>query len=212
MKILTDFDYIFENGDKLFFTSDTHFGHERIIQYCNRPFKDAAEMNEALIRNWNAVVPPDGTVFHLGDFAMGMDQDRTVGILSRLNGTIYLVAGNHDRHSLPPAVQDMFKDKSDILPTPEIIIEEVCKFYSLDSETLRGQGRSKDTSLARQIAMYLIRRMTNLSLKEIGKEFDGRDHTTVLHSIERIEDLSKNDPEKSEVIKDITANINIRYE
>lgn len=110
MKILTDFDYIFDNGDKLFFTSDTHFGHERIIQYCNRPFRDAAEMNEALIRNWNAAVPPDGTVFHLGDFAMGMDQDRIAGILSRLNGTIYLVAGNHDRHSLPPAVQDMFKD------------------------------------------------------------------------------------------------------
>ena len=43
--------------------------------------------------------------------------------------------------------------------------------------------------------MYQIRRMTNLSLKEIGREFDGRDHTTVLHSIERIEDLSKNDPE-----------------
>ena len=60
--------------------------------------------------------------------------------------------------------------------------------------------------------MYQIRRMTNLSLKEIGREFDGRDHTTVLHSIERIEDLVKNDPDKSDVIKDITANINIRYE
>ena len=60
--------------------------------------------------------------------------------------------------------------------------------------------------------MYLIRRMTNLSLKEIGREFEGRDHTTVLHSIERVEDFAKNDPEKAEIIKDITANINIRYE
>lgn len=110
MEILTDFDYTFENGDKLFFTSDTHFGHERIIQYCNRPFKDAAEMDEVMIRKWNAAVPPDGIVFHLGDFAMGMDPDKIAGILSRLNGTIYLVAGNHDRHSLPPSVQGMFKD------------------------------------------------------------------------------------------------------
>lgn len=110
MEILTDFDYVFENGDKLFFTSDTHFGHERIIQYCNRPFRNAAEMNETLIRNWNAVVPPAGSVFHLGDFAMGMDQDKIAGILSRLNGTIYLVAGNHDRHSLSPSVQDMFRN------------------------------------------------------------------------------------------------------
>ena len=66
--------------------------------------------------------------------------------------------------------------------------------------------------MARQIAMYLIRRMTNLSLKEIGKEFEGRDHTTVLHSIERIEKMVKESPETAEIIKDITANINIRYE
>ena len=77
---------------------------------------------------------------------------------------------------------------------------------------MKGQGRAKDISLARQIAMYLIRRMTNLSLKEIGKEFEGRDHTTVLHSLERVEELVKTDPEKAEIIKDITANINIRYE
>ena len=84
-------------------------------------------------------------------------------------------------------------------------------FFLVD-RALRGQGRTKDTALARQIAMYQIRRMTNLSLKEIGKEFDNRDHTTVLHSIERIEDLIKVDPEKAEIIKDITSNINIRYE
>ena len=53
---------------------------------------------------------------------------------------------------------------------------------------------------------------TNLSLKEIGREFEGRDHTTVLHSIERIEKMVKESPETAEIIKDITANINIRYE
>ena len=110
------------------------------------------------------------------------------------------------------AIKTMFKEKADIVPTADVIIDEVCKFYNIELSVLRGQGRAKDISLARQIAMYLIRRMTNLSLKEIGKEFDGRDHTTVLHSIERVEDLIKNDPEKAEIIKDITANINIRYE
>ena len=60
--------------------------------------------------------------------------------------------------------------------------------------------------------MYQIRRMTNLSLKEIGKEFDNRDHTTVMHSIDRIEKLTKQSPEVAEVIKDINANINARYE
>ena len=99
-----------------------------------------------------------------------------------------------------------------ILPSPDIIIDEVSKFYNIDADALRGQGRTKDTALARQIAMYQIRRMTNLSLKEIGKEFEGRDHTTVMHSIDRIEKLTKTNPEIAEVIKDINANINARYE
>ena len=110
------------------------------------------------------------------------------------------------------AIQGVFKEKSDIVPTADVIIDEVCKFYNIEPAILRGQGRAKDISTARQIAMYLIRSMTNLSLKDIGKEFDNRDHTTVLHSIERIEGLSKTDPEKQEILKDITANINIRYE
>ena len=101
---------------------------------------------------------------------------------------------------------------TDIVPTAGVMIDEVWKFYNIDPAVLKGQGRAKDISMARQIAMYLIRRMTNLSLKEIGKEFEGRDHTTVLHSIERIEKMVKESPETAEIIKDITANINIRYE
>lgn len=110
------------------------------------------------------------------------------------------------------AVQDMFKNKTDFLPSPDAIIEEVCKFYNIEDSAIRGQGRTKDTALARQIAMYQIRRMTNLSLKEIGKEFDNRDHSTVMHSIERVEKLIKQSPEMAEIIKDINANINARYE
>ena len=117
-----------------------------------------------------------------------------------------------DKNTVIRAVKDIFKEKSDILPTADVIIQEVCNFYNLEPPLLRGQGRSKDISLARQIAMYQIRRMTNLSLKEIGAEFGNRDHSTVLNAINRIEDLVKIDPEKAEIIKDITTNINSRYE
>ena len=117
-----------------------------------------------------------------------------------------------DAATVTRAVRDMFKDPTDIMPTADVIIEEVCSFYNIENSALRGQGRTKDTALARQVAMYLIREMTNLSLKEIGREFENRDHTTVLHSIERIEKLKKTTPEISEVIKDIRANINARYE
>ena len=106
----------------------------------------------------------------------------------------------------------MCKDKADFLPSPDVIIEEVCKFYNIENDALRGQGRTKDTALARQIAMYQIRRMTNLSLKDIGKEFEGRDHTTVMHSIDRVEKLMKTNPEVAEIIKDLNSNINARYD
>ena len=79
-----------------FFTSDTHFGHARIIEYCNRPFGDVAEMDQALIERWNYTVSPEDVVYHLGDFAMG-PYERWSEYRSALNGRIILVAGNHDR-------------------------------------------------------------------------------------------------------------------
>ena len=134
------------------------------------------------------------------------------GTVNKIMAYQQLMGDSVDKDTVFRAVKDMFKDRSDIVPTADVIIDEVCKFYNIEADSLRGQGRTKDISLARQIAMYQIRSMTYLSLKEIGKEFDGRDHTTVLHSIDRIEKMMKEDPEIKEIIKDITANINIRYE
>ncbi len=134
------------------------------------------------------------------------------GTVNKIMAYQQLMGDSVDKDTVFRAVKGMFKDRSDIVPTADVIIDEVCKFYNIDPDALRGQGRTKDISLARQIAMYQIRSMTNLSLKEIGKEFEGRDHTTVLHSIERVTKMVKEDPEIKEIIKDITANINIRYE
>ena len=78
------------------FTSDTHFGHERIIELSNRPFPDVETMNEAIIERWNAAVKPEDTVFHLGDVALGKIAD-SLPLVGRLNGTKILVLGNHDR-------------------------------------------------------------------------------------------------------------------
>ena len=88
-----------EEGQKMFFTSDSHFHHENIIKYCRRPFKNVEENDAELIRRWNEKVPEDGIVFHLGDVGFGNPQ--TINeILNQLNGTIYLVIGNHDWRSI----------------------------------------------------------------------------------------------------------------
>jgi calcineurin-like phosphoesterase family protein len=78
----------------VFFTADTHFGDHRVLNIGRRPFASVAEMDEALISNWNAVVQPGDTVWHVGDVAR---HPRDVPLLlARLNGTKHLVRGNND--------------------------------------------------------------------------------------------------------------------
>ncbi|MBQ1264278.1 MAG: chromosomal replication initiator protein DnaA, partial [Oscillospiraceae bacterium] len=91
-----------------------------------------------------------------------------------------------------------------------LIIAEVCRFYSLSEDILRSTQRNRNTSEARQVAMYLIRKNLNLSLPEIGREF-GRDHTTVMHALSKVEQLLA-DPRSGlqDNLRDITANINSR--
>lgn len=81
---------------RVWFTADTHFGHANIIKHCSRPFESAAEMDAVLIANWNAVVRPNDTVFHLGDFAFRQDPRQTKKIFGALNGAKTLITGNHD--------------------------------------------------------------------------------------------------------------------
>lgn len=83
-----------------FFTSDSHFTHTNIIKHCNRPFDNIYEHDEALISNWNSVVKPKDTVYHLGDVGFNYrnveDSLRLKKILMRLHGQIILIRGNHD--------------------------------------------------------------------------------------------------------------------
>lgn len=94
--------------DQVYFTSDTHFGHENIIRYCNRPFRNAEEMNAELIRRWRETVPEDGIVFHLGDFAHG-NARLWNDILSALTGRKYLILGNHDMKALRQGYMGRFE-------------------------------------------------------------------------------------------------------
>jgi len=95
----------------LFFTSDTHFGHNAILKHADRPFPDVKTHDEVLIKNWNSVVPPNGIVIHQGDFAMGLKSDKLKWILESLNGDIYLVKGNHEKDIMKKFwAREYFKD------------------------------------------------------------------------------------------------------
>ena len=133
----------------------------------------------------------------------------------QIEGTVKKILAYRDLNNMPldlpnisRAIDDMFKSEGNALPTPSLIISQVCKFYSIDEVLLRGTQKNKGTAEARQIAMYLIRKLTNLSLPDIGKEF-ARDHSTVLYAIRKVEVALKNgDTIMQNNIRDITANIN----
>lgn len=81
----------------IWFTSDTHFFHKNIIEYCRRPYYSVDQMNQALIDNWNRVVEPDDIIYHLGDFSFA-NKNKTRAILEQLYGYKVLIRGNHDRN------------------------------------------------------------------------------------------------------------------
>ena len=133
----------------------------------------------------------------------------------QIEGTVKKIRAYVDLSSMPldlphisRAIDDMFKNEGNSLPTPSLIISQVCKFYSIDETVLRGSLKNKGTTEARQMAIYLIRKLTNLSLPDIGKEF-GRDHSTILYGIRKMEvALKDGNKQLQDAVRDITANIN----
>ena len=133
----------------------------------------------------------------------------------QIEGTVKKIMAYRDLNNMPldlpnisRAIDDMFKSEGNALPTPSLIISQVCKFYSIDEAVLRGSLKNKGTAEARQVAIYMIRKLTNLSLPDIGKEF-GRDHSTILYAVKKVEmELKKGNNILQDNIRDITANIN----
>lgn len=94
---------------KIWFTSDMHINHQNIIRFCNRPWKTTAEMDKALIENWNSVVGENDIVFDLGDFAFAPNS-KWKEILESLKGHHYLILGNHDISRWPgDKVMELFE-------------------------------------------------------------------------------------------------------
>lgn len=224
--------------EEMFHTFNTlRDAKKQIVFTADRPPKEMNRLDERLETRFSGgllakIDPPDyeTRVAILKNKAIRMGVDLPEPVLKyvaenitanvrQLEGTINkilafqsLLGDDVDVETVTRAVRDILKDKSDILPSAEVIIDEVCKFYSIEKDTLTGQGRGSKILQARQVAMYLIRSMTSLSLNEIGKEFGGRDHGTVHNSLSKIERAMKIDLELGEIIKDIRTNVNARYE
>ena len=136
--------------------------------------------------------------------------------IRQIEGTVKKIHAYHELDRMPldlqhvtRAIKDMYKTKSDALPTPDLIISEVCRFYSIEDTVIRSSMKNKSISEARQVAMYLIRKLTNLSLLDIAAEFK-KDHSTVIYSINKVEVLLETSSGMKDVLREITANVNNR--
>jgi calcineurin-like phosphoesterase family protein len=82
----------------MYFISDTHFHHSKVIDYSRRPYSSVEEMNQSLIDNWNKIVKPNDEIYHLGDFGFG-NANSLQKIINSLNGKKHLILGNHDTNT-----------------------------------------------------------------------------------------------------------------
>ena len=193
------FNTLYESGRQIVLTSDrppremtqledrlqTRFEWGLMVDVAPPDF----ETRLAIIKNKAALLgvqlPDDISSFIAENLTANVRQIE--GALNKLLAYRDLLGNQVDGEAVSRAVKDMLKKYNEFVPSPSLIIEYICRYYDVDEEQVRGQGRKRDLMEARQTAMYLIRRMTNLSLNDIGREFGDRDHTTVLHSLDQVE-------------------------
>jgi len=214
------FNTLYELGKQIVFTSDRppsemHRLEDRLrtrlessLQADIQPPDDALRV--AIIRNKAeqlGVRFPDDVTNYIAE--------NLISNVRQLEGAVKMIIAYRDIMddditvaSVTRRLKDMFKGIREMIPTTDTIIDETAKYYMLTSDNIKGQSRTRDTALARQIAMFLIRKLTNLSLKDIGEIFEGRDHSTVLSSIRRVETNIMDSENFSKIIRDITSNIN----
>ena len=128
------------------------------------------------------------------------------GVIKRLTAYKEILDDNITVDSIKRAISDVIRVGT-FIPSPDSIINATANYFNMTAADLTGVNRTKGVTEARQISMYLIRTLTNLSLPDIGKIFN-RNHSTVLVSIRKIESQMEKNPDLAAVIRDITSNIN----
>ena len=128
------------------------------------------------------------------------------GALTRLTAHVTLVGREVDIEIAQDLLQDLLR-ASDRRTTIDQIQKKVSEHFNLKISDMHSARRSRIIARPRQIAMYLSKNLTTRSLPEIGRKFGGRDHTTVIHAIKKVEELKKNDSNLSEDIEILTRSL-----
>jgi len=214
------FNTLYELGRQIVFTSD-------------RPPKDMLTLEDRIRGRFESglladIQPPDevlrraiirskakqlGTI--IPDDVTDYIADNLDSSVRQLEGAVNMIIAYRDLideeitvESVKARLKDIFKGERELIPTTDDIIEETARCFMMTPDDIKSKGREANKVLPRQIAIYLIRRITNLTQNEISKIFGYSDHSTVNHSINKIEQKMSKDKDFANTIKDITSNIN----
>lgn len=220
--------------EEFFHTFNTlHANHKQIVLTSDQPPGDMVKLTDRLRSRFESglicdVTQPDYETrmaivknkaeslgLKLPDDVCDYIAENVTNNVRQLEGTVKKIKAYHDLNDMPldvvsvsRAIKDMYRGGTQSLPTPALILAEVSRFYSIDEDLIRGTQRTKGTAEARQVAMYLTRKLTNLSFPDIALEF-GKDHSTVQYAVRKVEyELKKPGNGLQDNIRDITSNVN----
>jgi len=220
--------------EEFFHTFNTlHDAHKQIVLSSDKPPKEIDGLEERLVSRfeWGLIVSisqpdfetrvailrqklkrenidvPDDVIFYIGEKIKSNIRELE-GALKRVVANAVLLKQSVTTDLARSVLKDMVKEKESRI-TAESIFEEVAAYFNVRVSDIKGRRRTKQMVMPRQLSMYLIRKLTDHSLPEIGELCGGRDHTTVMHACESVESDLKKDQKVKEIVGKLTALIGV---
>lgn len=210
-----------------------HQANKQIVLSCDRPIKELRDMEERLLSRfqWGLVTdlqPPDFETRlailrrKLEDNGATLPDDVVTfiatnvtsnvreleGCLIKLLATASLQGKEIDLALAKSVLKDIIRDRT-VNITLEMIEKATCEYYHISPNDIKGKSRKQEIALARQVAMYLGKQLTNSSFKTIGLHFGGRDHSTVIHAVTTVEKEQETSPELRRDIAELKKRLEI---
>ncbi len=205
--------------------------HKQIVLTSDRPAKDIKSLDDRIRSRCESGLPadiqppdyetrvgiirskadmlgieiPDEIIFYIAE-QVTRNTRQIEGIVKKIHAHVQMDNKMPNIAMVHGYIKDIVNDVSVVKITPQKIIEEISRTYNISEEDIISSKRSAPIAHARQVAMYVIRQVNQLTYEDIGKIF-GRDHATVLYTIQKVEQMIKMDPSEKNIVEDIVANL-----
>ena len=219
--------------EEFFHTFNTlHGAGKQIVLASDRPAKEIKSLEERLRTRfeWGLtadIQPPDfetrvaiirrkAQLFHLNmpDDVAEYIANHLKSNIRQLEGAVKKLNAYYLLENIQPsigvaqnAIKDILNETQPVPVTIEKIIGEVARTYNVSPSEIRGKRRTAAISAARQTAIYVVREITGMSMEDIGQEFNGRDHSTIVYSMNAMKQNLENDRRLRETVEDIIKNV-----